>query len=202
MASPPASHPKISYANAAPTGAGMKRSTWRSGSWSDRPRPIGRAIDRSLPTGFDIVDAVRVGQRFRLPTGGFRLATGTSVPAAAGVAAVEALLAQETVTVQRMTKKGCAVRYSSGAGCRAMHARRRRVCDTDPVVGAAPPVRPDDVLGACSSGRSGAAGTSPGNPAGAGPLAAVSFSDRPVCARSRGGGPEWGQRPQSDRQLA
>ncbi len=202
-------HPKISYANAAPTGAGSEAEYLEIGIM-DRidPDRLAQAIDRSLPTGFDIVDAVRVGAgdfASRLEASVWQLVL-PGVPAAAGVAAVEALLAQETVTVQRMTKKGLrtfdirpalvAARCTpAGDGCAILTLVVRH---------GTPSVRPDDVL----VGLSQVAALAPPAPPqvtrlAQGPLAADQFSVTDPFAPDRAAGaPSGAGGHGSDRQLA
>jgi radical SAM-linked protein len=144
-------HPKISYANAAPTGAASEAEYLEIGVM-DRidPDRLADALDRCLPTGFDIVAAVRVGAgdfASRLEASVWQVVL-PGVPAAVGADAAAALLAQESVTVQRMTKKGIrtfdirpalvAARCASGDdGCAILTLVVRH---------GTPSVRPDDVL--------------------------------------------------------
>ncbi len=187
-------HPKISYANAAPTGAASEAEYLEIGLM-DRidPDRLAEAIDCSLPSGFDIVDAVRVGAgdfASRLEASVWQVVL-PGVPAVDGIAAVEALLAQEIVTVQRMTKKGVrtfdirpalvAARCTAGDdGCAILTLVVRH---------GTPSVRPDDVL----VGLSQVAALAPPVPPqvtrlAQGPLAADQFSVTDPFAPDRAAG--------------
>lgn len=101
-------HPRISYANASPTGAASEAEYLEIGlSETCDPALVQVALDAALPPGLDIVEVVPSppGALADLLTGSrWRVVLGPG-PADPG-AAVEAFLAAETVPVQRMTKNG------------------------------------------------------------------------------------------------
>ncbi|MFD0806804.1 TIGR03936 family radical SAM-associated protein [Nocardioides caeni] len=146
-------HPRISYAGAAPTGAASESEYVELGLAAVRdPAEVGAALDAALPDGLDVVAVVDAAtslegslsdlltaSRWQIDLGD--LAVEVVAPA------VQAFLAAESVTVERMTKKGL-----RSFDCRAAVARMDVV---DGSVGAAldlllahtvPAVRPDDVL--------------------------------------------------------
>jgi len=152
-------HPRISYAGAAPTGSASEAEYLELAlAEVVDPADVHAALAEALPDGLDLVEVVvsaggslsdlLEGSRWRLDVPG----TADEVRAE-----VEAFLAAESVTVQRMTKKGL----------RDLDARAPVLWLT--VVGEAPPtvtlelvirhlvpsVRPDDVLSAMAavSGR-------------------------------------------------
>ncbi|MDQ0990897.1 TIGR03936 family radical SAM-associated protein [Streptomyces sp. V3I7] len=102
-------HPKVSYANAAPTGTGSEAEYLEIALTAARDPQILRALlDESLPTGLDIVDAVEArtsGLADRLTASVWELRLDGVDPADAE-RAVEAFNQAETVEVQRQTKNG------------------------------------------------------------------------------------------------
>ncbi len=202
-------HPKISYANAAPTGAASEAEYVEIGVMDTLdPERLAAALDESLPTGFDIVDVVRVGAgdfAARLEASVWQVVL-PGVPVAAGDAAVAGLLEAETVTVQRMTKKGVrtfdirhalvAARCTAGDdGCAILTLVVRH---------GTPSVRPDDVL----VGLSQVAALAPPVPPqvtrlAQGPLGTDPFSVTDPFAPDRAAGAPIGVNGrESDRQLA
>ncbi|WP_306323050.1 MULTISPECIES: TIGR03936 family radical SAM-associated protein [unclassified Streptomyces] len=102
-------HPKVSYANAAPTGTGSEAEYLEIALTAPRdPAKLMALLDESMPTGLDIVDAVEArtsGLADRLAASVWELRLdGVSVEEAARAA--EAFRAAETVEVQRKTKSG------------------------------------------------------------------------------------------------
>lgn len=102
-------HPKVSYANAAPTGTGSEAEYLEIALAEERdPEELRARLDESMPDGLDIIDAVEA----RTPDFADRLAASEWELRLTGVApreagrAVEAFLAEETVEVERQTKKG------------------------------------------------------------------------------------------------
>ncbi|RPE34741.1 radical SAM-linked protein [Kitasatospora cineracea] len=102
-------HPKVSYANAAPTGTASEAEYLEIGLAEHRdPEALRRQLDASLPPGLDVTDAVEVA------TSNFveRLEASEWLLRLPGVEPVEAekaaavFLAAEAVEVQRMTKNG------------------------------------------------------------------------------------------------
>ena len=101
-------HPKISYANAAPTGVASEAEYIEIGLAARFDVDQLRAdLDEAMPTGLDIVDAVEVREGDLVS----RLEASVAVrsargDAAGGEAAVERLLAADEITVERMMKSG------------------------------------------------------------------------------------------------
>jgi radical SAM-linked protein len=102
-------HPKVSYANAAPTGVGSEAEYLEIALAQHRdPEKLRLLLDESLPTGLDITEAVEArtpGLADRLEASVWQLRLDGVAPAEAS-AAVAAFLAAETVEVQRKTKNG------------------------------------------------------------------------------------------------
>lgn len=102
-------HPKVSYANAAPTGTGSEAEYLEIALTAPRdPEKLRILLDESLPTGLDIVDAVEArtpGLADRLTASVWELRL-TGVDPAEAARAVAAFTAAETVEVQRQTKNG------------------------------------------------------------------------------------------------
>lgn len=102
-------HPKVSYANAAPTGTGSEAEYLEIALTAPRdPETLRVLLDESMPTGLDIVDAVEVrtsGLADRLTASVWELRLDGVDPADAE-RAVEAFNKAETVEVQRTTKNG------------------------------------------------------------------------------------------------
>ncbi|WP_229053176.1 TIGR03936 family radical SAM-associated protein [Aeromicrobium sp. Leaf350] len=100
-------HPKISYANAAPTGAASEAEFLEIGlTQVCDPDQVRASLDAALPPGLDIVAVVQA------PEGTFadRLAASLwsiRVDGATGLdAAAAAFLAADDISVERMTKRG------------------------------------------------------------------------------------------------
>jgi radical SAM-linked protein len=102
-------HPKVSYANAAPTGTGSEAEYLEIALTEARdPGNLRALLDASLPTGLDVVDAVEVrtsGLADRLTGSVWELRLDGVAPEAAR-RAVDAFTAAEVVEVQRRTKNG------------------------------------------------------------------------------------------------
>ncbi|MFE7766541.1 TIGR03936 family radical SAM-associated protein [Streptomyces sp. NPDC057438] len=102
-------HPKVSYANAAPTGTGSEAEYLEIALTDARdPEKLRILLDESLPTGLDIVDAVEArtsGLADRLTASVWELRLDGVDPAEAA-RAVEAFTAADLVEVQRRTKNG------------------------------------------------------------------------------------------------
>ena len=63
-------HPRVSYANAAPTGTGSEAEYLEIGLADPRdPQKLRALLDESMPTGLDIIDAVEAGASRASPTG-------------------------------------------------------------------------------------------------------------------------------------
>ncbi|GAA2743436.1 MULTISPECIES: TIGR03936 family radical SAM-associated protein [Kitasatospora] len=111
-------HPKVSYANAAPTGVASEAEYLEIGLAEARdPEALRAQLDASLPPGLDVIDAVEVRtSNFveRLEASEWQLRLSGVEPAEAAKA-VETFLAAETVEVQRMTKNGMRTFDARGA---------------------------------------------------------------------------------------
>jgi len=146
-------HPKISYAGAAPTGVASEAEYLEIGlARVCEPDVLRAELDAALPDGLDIVDVVEAeapGLAERLEASYWRISLPDVDPAAAE-AAVAALLAAESVQVERKTKDGTrtvdarAVVLSLGVAetgdsgpCAILDVVMRHTT---------PAVRPDDVL--------------------------------------------------------
>nr|WP_030547269.1 TIGR03936 family radical SAM-associated protein [Streptomyces albus] len=150
-------HPKVSYANAAPTGTGSEAEFLEIALTEPRdPEKLGALLDASLPAGLDITDAVEArtsGLADRLQASLWELRLPGVSPEEARRAAA-AFLAAESVEVERRTKNGmrtfdaraAVVRLEAGespadgpgdTACAILRLVVRH---------ATPAVRPDDVL--------------------------------------------------------
>ncbi|MPY52646.1 TIGR03936 family radical SAM-associated protein [Streptomyces acidicola] len=102
-------HPKVSYANAAPTGTGSEAEYLEIALTEARdPDKLRELLDESLPAGLDIVDAVEArtsGLADRLTASVWELRLDGVTPEEAERAVV-AFKAAETIEVERQTKKG------------------------------------------------------------------------------------------------
>ncbi|MFI6016463.1 TIGR03936 family radical SAM-associated protein [Streptomyces sp. NPDC051287] len=102
-------HPKVSYANAAPTGTGSEAEYLEIALTAARdPEPLRVLLDESLPAGLDIVEAVEArtsGLADRLTASVWEMRLPGLDPELA-TAAVAAFNAADAVDVQRMTKNG------------------------------------------------------------------------------------------------
>lgn len=111
-------HPKVSYANAAPTGTGSEAEYLEIALTEHRdPETLRELLDESLPAGLDITDAVEArtsGLADRLTASVWELRL-EGVPVDDAHKAVEAFLAAETVEVQRRTKNGMRTFDTRGA---------------------------------------------------------------------------------------
>jgi radical SAM-linked protein len=147
-------HPRISYAGAAPTGSESEAEYVEIGlAQETEPRTVHELLDESLPPGLDVLEVVAStggALHDRLEASRWRITVPGAPPAAAS-SAVERFLAADTVTVERMTKKGM-----RSFDCRAAVVTLRTAelpasedeCAILEVVlrHGSPSVRPDDVL--------------------------------------------------------
>ncbi|GGV33010.1 TIGR03936 family radical SAM-associated protein [Streptomyces longisporoflavus] len=156
-------HPKVSYANAAPTGTGSEAEYLEIALTEPRdPDKLRELLDESMPTGLDIVDAVESrtpGLADRLTASVWELRLNGVEPADAERAA-EAFRAAETVEVQRRAKNGmrtfdareAVVHLESIASDEAIAHDTDRPTDQPCAIlrlvvrHVTPAVRPDDVL--------------------------------------------------------
>lgn len=146
-------HPRISYAGAAPTGAASESEYVELGLAAVRePAEVGAALDAVLPDGLDVVTVVDgatslPGSLSDLLTGSRWLLEPTDTDPAVLAEQVRRFLEEESVEVERMTKKGLRT-FDCRAAVVAFGPR------TDSSSGAlelllehaTPAVRPDDVL--------------------------------------------------------
>lgn len=147
-------HPRISYANAAPTGASSEAEYLEIGVTREcDPEQVRAALDEALPPGLDIVDAVVAtpgALADRLEAGSWEVAL-PGVDEAAAAEAVEAFLARDQVEVERLTKKGVRSFDCRGAVV-GMSARSGQVDGQECAIldmvlrHGTPAVRPDDIL--------------------------------------------------------
>ncbi|MEV4443237.1 TIGR03936 family radical SAM-associated protein [Streptomyces sp. NPDC049577] len=150
-------HPKVSYANAAPTGTGSEAEYLEIQLAEARdPERLRELLDESLPDGLDIVDAVEArtssfADRLQASVWELRL---DGVEPAEAEQAVAAFLAAESVEVQRRTKNGMRTFDTRAAVARleALPAPADRTGDGPCAIlrlvvrHETPAVRPDDVL--------------------------------------------------------
>jgi radical SAM-linked protein len=154
-------HPKISYANSAPTGVASEAEYVEIGvAAACDPGRVRLALDEALPTGLDIVEVVEARtpdfvQRLEASRWRFELLGMKGDDVRAGV---DALLAAPEVEVERLTKQG--IRRFDARGA-VVTMQVEPPSDASLTVGAAdyailtgvvrhvtPSVRPDDVLAA------------------------------------------------------
>lgn len=139
-------HPRISYGNAAPTGAASEAEYVEIGlvAMCD-PDKVRDALDASLPPGLDVLEVV-AATHGALPdelTGSRWQVELPGLPAATLKTAVEAFLATDAVPVQRMTKTGMR-EFDSRTAVVKLDAENARLIVT--LAHQIPLVRPDDVL--------------------------------------------------------
>jgi radical SAM-linked protein len=150
-------HPKVSYANAAPTGTGSEAEFLEISLVEARdPGELRALLDASLPAGLDIVDAVEArtsGLADRLTASVWELRLDGVDPDEAGRAA-SAFLAAGSVEVERRMKNGLRTFDARGAvaGLEASPVTADRPGDGPCAIlrlvvrHVTPAVRPDDVL--------------------------------------------------------
>lgn len=102
-------HPKISYAGAAPTGVASEAEYLEIGVTAPcDPHQVRQSLDESLPLGLDVLDVVEAGPgglADRLEVSDWEVRLPGADRELAEVAA-EKFLAEGTVEVERLTKKG------------------------------------------------------------------------------------------------
>ncbi|PNE42308.1 MULTISPECIES: TIGR03936 family radical SAM-associated protein [Streptomyces] len=150
-------HPKVSYANAAPTGTGSEAEYLEIQLTERRePETVRALLDASLPDGLDVTDAVEAhtsGLADRLQASVWEIRLDGVAAEEAG-RAVEAFLAADEVPVERRTKNGMRSFDARGA---VAHLETVPVPGDRPDGNACailrlvvrhltPAVRPDDVL--------------------------------------------------------
>ena len=148
-------HPKISYANASPTGAATEAEYLEIGlTRACDPDAVRADLDASLPPGLDVIEVVvaagqgSLADRLQASEWSIEL---RGVDVATASAAVDAFLAADVVEVERMTKQGLrtfdaradvlALEALAGDGGDVPCAILKVVLRHD-----TPSVRPDDVL--------------------------------------------------------
>ena len=139
-------HPRISYANAAPTGAASEAEYLEIGLAAVcDPVKVRNALDDALPAGLDVVEVVQAppGALANLLTGSRWQVDVPGLSAATLRAAAEAFLAKDAVPVRRMTKNGMR-EFDARAAVIALDAEDARLLMT--LAHQTPLVRPDDVL--------------------------------------------------------
>lgn len=160
-------HPKVSYANAAPTGVGSEAEYLEIALAQFRdPEKLRLVLDESLPAGLDVVESVEAhtsGLAERLEASVWQVRLDGVDPDEARRAVV-VFLAADTVEVQRNTKNGirtfdCRAAVTrldvvdEDATERGADAPRDRACAILRLVvrHLTPAVRPDDVLSGLQS---------------------------------------------------
>jgi radical SAM-linked protein len=149
-------HPKVSYANSAPTGVASEAEYVELGvSAPCDPEALRAALDAALPEGLDVLDVVEARTPDfvnRLEASVWRVELPGVAPDRA-VEAVTALLAADEVIVERLMKNGLRTFDARGAVLAAQCAAPSDP-DTDCAIltlvvrHGTPSVRPDDVLSA------------------------------------------------------
>lgn len=155
-------HPKVSYANAAPTGTASEAEYVEIGVTQPcDPRAVRQALDDALPPGLDVVDVVTASTpdfAARLEASVWRIELPGVSPAAA-TAAVGAVLDESEVVVERLMKDGVRRFDARAAIVTAVVGEPTPDVAHDPagtdcailtavVRHGTPSVRPDDVLSA------------------------------------------------------
>ena len=148
-------HPKISYANASPTGAATEAEYLEIGLTREcRPDAVRADLDASLPDGLDVLEVVvaagsgSLADRLQASQWSVEL-PGVEVAAASD--AVVAFLATDVVEVERMTKRGLRT-FDARADVLTLTARAGDGADGPCAIlemvirHDTPSVRPDDVL--------------------------------------------------------
>ena len=166
-------HPRISYANASPTGAASEAEYLEIGlAAACDPARVREALDAALPPGLDVVEVVPAapGALADLLTGSDWALDLTGVPASVLDDAVRLFLDQSEVQVERLTKNGmrqfdaraAVVRLAPATGDEPLgpppDGVQRLVATLEHTV---PAVRPDDVLAALVALCPGVASTDP-----------------------------------------
>ncbi|MEV4446484.1 MULTISPECIES: TIGR03936 family radical SAM-associated protein [Streptomyces] len=150
-------HPKVSYANAAPTGTGSEAEYLEIALTQTRdPQKLRELLDESMPVGLDIIEAVEArtsGLADRLTASVWELRLDGVAPEDAE-RAVDAFKSADTVEVQRRTKNGMRTFDARGAvASLEVHSPQADRPTDQPcailrlvVRHVTPAVRPDDVL--------------------------------------------------------
>lgn len=142
-------HPRISYAGAAPTGAASEAEYLEIAlAETVEPGWVQERLAEVLPDGLDVIRVVESpggALADRLQASRWRMEL--AAPYDAAVAAVAALLAEDSIVVERMTKKGLRS-FDCRAAVMALEAQPAGDGSVLELVirHAEPAVRPDDVL--------------------------------------------------------
>jgi radical SAM-linked protein len=139
-------HPRISYTNAAPTGAASEAEYLEIGlAAACDPDKVRDALDAALPPGLDVVEVVATAPgTLADELSGSRWQVDLPHLSAADLhIAAEAFLAMASVVVQRMTKNGMR-EFDARAAVIALDAEDARLVMT--LAHQTPLVRPDDVF--------------------------------------------------------
>ena len=144
-------HPRISYANSAPTGVASEAEYVELAlARAVDPAALARALDAALPDGLDVVEVVEARTPdlvARLEASRWRVELPGLTPGAVEQA-VERLMAEEAVEVERLTKNGVR-RFDARGPIVRMRAEAGDCAILEVVVRhVTPSVRPDDVLAA------------------------------------------------------
>ncbi len=151
-------HPRVSYANAAPTGAGSEAEYLEIAlAEAVDPESVRASLDNALPDGLDLVEVVVAKSpdfAARLEASHWQLVL-PGIELAAAASAVTRLLAESEIMVERLTKDGVRRLDARAAICSltiddvAMKSSDgRSVILTAVVRNGSPSVRPDDLLAA------------------------------------------------------
>jgi radical SAM-linked protein len=139
-------HPKISYANAAPTGSASEAEYLEIGLTEPRqPSEVLRALDEALPPGLDILDVVADvpgSLADRLEASVWRIELAGTDPDQL-TSAVASFLAAQDVSVDRMTKRGLRAIDVRGA---VVDLTAGASSVTAVVRSTVPTVRPEDIV--------------------------------------------------------
>lgn len=139
-------HPRISYANASPTGAASEAEYLEIALAEVRePATVQAALDAALPPGLDILEVVESppGALADALTGSRWQVVVVGVPSEDCAAAAAAFLAEASVPVSRMTKNGLR-EFDARAAVVALEAVAEGLEML--LIHGTPLVRPDDVL--------------------------------------------------------
>jgi radical SAM-linked protein len=147
-------HPRISYAGASPTGAASEAEYLEIGlAMRVDPRTLAADLDQALPDGLDVLEVVEAttgSLADRLEASRWRI--DLAVPREEVARAAEAFSTQDSVSVERMTKKGLRT-FDSRAAVLSLDVEAGDAPDsgarlTIVLRHMVPAVRPDDVLAA------------------------------------------------------
>jgi radical SAM-linked protein len=157
-------HPRISYAGAAPTGSASEAEYLEIGlAEVVQPDSVRAQLEEALPDGLDILEVVESpGGSLADRLEASRWTLLVDAPVGETQAAVERFLATESVSVERMTKKGLR-EFDCRAAVVSLRAEaHERGASLDLVVRhTVPAVRPDDVLTGLTAVSGLAVGESP-----------------------------------------